>query len=431
MNGPSRAGSRPLKSTSTIWRQAPGPAQKYRDRKRVTLPNGEKRDVVGYGPTKAAATADLYNKVEQLLAQAAAAAKPMTVTQVMARLVQHKRNVKSRKAKTIFNDLDLFKRHIRPYIGAKPITDVTLDDLEAIQARLTRAGKWRTAELVTIQLKSLYKHALRHYRADIRAGKVHLFDLTEDLEQVQRPAGAKRTPGQAWTVDQLKAFLAEAKAAYDNSKSNLLYPVFHTAIAAGLRRGELLGLRRSSLVETPAGAYLAIREQLVYYDGKHHWDTPKSQSGVRDVPIGPELVDVLKAHMAKLDKVAAENPNWRETDLLFPSYNGLPLEPGNLYRAQARIVEKLGLPRARLHDLRALYATYVTKELVRQARYSPKIVQHVLGHSHPGVALEHYNRVVGEDLAAAVFDPVPGGSLDKSLDKSGKEKDATSAEVAS
>ncbi len=73
----------------------------------------------------------------------------------------------------------------------------------------------------------------------------------------------------------------------------------------------------------------------------------------------------------------------------------------------------------------------MTKELVRQARYSPKIVQHVLGHSHPGVALEHYNRVVGEDLAAAVFDPVPGGSLDIPLDKSGKEKDATSAEVAS
>jgi integrase len=410
--------SRPLKSTARLWDQAPGPAQRYRDRKRVTLPNGEKRDVVGYGPTKAAATSDLYSKVAQLEAKARAAIQPMTVTQVMARLMQYKRNVKSRKAKTLFNDLDLFKRHIRPYIGAKPITDVTLDDLEAIQARLTRAGKWRTAELVTIQLKSLYKHALRHYRADIRAGKVHLFDLTEDLEQVQRPAGAKRTPGQAWTVDQLKAFLAEAKAAYDSSKSNL-------------RRGELLGLRRSSLVETPAGAYLAIREQLVYYDGKHHWDTPKSQSGVRDVPIGPELVDVLKAHMAKLDKVAAENPNWRETDLLFPSYNGLPLEPGNLYRAQARIVEKLGLPRARLHDLRALYATYVTKELVRQARYSPKIVQHVLGHSHPGVALEHYNRVVGEDLAAAVFDPVPGGSLDISLDKSGKEKDATSAEVAS
>src|SRR5690606_13029120 len=180
------------------------------------------------------------------------------------------------KAKTLFNDLDLYKRHVRPYIGAKPITDVTLEDLEAIQARLTKAGKWRTAELVTIQLKSIYKHALRHYRADIRAGKLQLFDLAEDLEAVKRPNTARKKAGEAWTVEQLEAFLAEAKAAYDNSKSNLLYPVFHTAIAAGLRRGELLGLRRSSLVETAGGWCIAVREQLVYYEGKHHWDTPKS-----------------------------------------------------------------------------------------------------------------------------------------------------------
>src|SRR5690606_39560801 len=61
--------------------------------------------------------------------------------------------------------------------------------------------------------------------------------------------------------------------------------------------------------------------------------------------------------------ISAENPNWRETDLLFPSYNGLPLEPGNLYRAKARIIEKKELPPATLHELRAVYATYVTREL--------------------------------------------------------------------
>lgn len=417
---------RPLKSTARLWAGARRPSQKYRDRKRLTLPGGRRVELVGYGPTRDAATRDLYAKVQRLNAELASAGRPMTVTQVMARLLQHKRNVRGRKAKTLFNDLDIYKRHVRPYIGAKPIDDVTLEDLEAVQARLTKAGKWRTAELVTIQLRSIYKHALKHYRADVRAGRLQLYDLTEDLEAVKRPATAKRRAGEPWTVEQLKAFLDEAERRYEASKSNLLYPVFHTAIAAGLRRGELLGLRRSDLVETEDGYRLTVRGQLVYYDGKHHADTPKSASGERDVPIGPELAEVLKAHMAKLDRVARENPAWRDTDLLFPSYNGRPLDPRNLYRAKAEIVRKLDLPPATLHELRALYATYVTRELVRQGRYSPKLVMQLLGHAHPSVALQHYNRVVGEDLAAATFDPRRDASVDIPVDIPLNAEDATS-----
>ena len=237
--------------------------------------------------------------------------------------------------------------------------------------------------MATILLRSLYKHALRIYRSDVRAGRVLLFDLTEDLDPVKRPAGSQKPKPPQWTVEQLGLFLEAAKARYDRDRSSLLYPVFHTAIAAGLRRGELLGLTRSDLLFDPEGnGSLRVDKQLVYYDGKHHPDTPKSASGTRRVPIGPELVAVLEAHMAKLDKVARLNPNWEATDLLFPSYNGRPLDPRNLYRARDELVDQINeelereksatpkLPRSTLHAMRGVYGTYVTKELVQQKKYS-------------------------------------------------------------
>lgn len=420
----------PVKSTVKLWPQAPGPEQKYRDRKRVRQADGSYREFVGYGPTKRAATAALYRALRIDEAEQKAAAD-LTVTQVTAMLLRHKRSVEGRKKETIFNDLDLYRRHVAPHIGDTPISEVTLADLEGIQLRLTEAKKYRTAELVRVLLASIYKYALRHYRADIRAGRLNLYDLTEDLDPVQRPAEARKKQAEAWSVDQLAAFLEAAKADDDRDVSSLLYPVFHTAMAAGLRRGELLGLRRQSLEVRDGAAMLHVTQQLVYYQGKHHLETPKTDAGTRSVPIGPELLAVLEAHIAKLDRVAQINPNWGATDLLFPSYNGRPLAPGNLDRAKKRLIEALGLPPATLHEMRGIHAAYVTRELVRQGRYSPKLVMQLLGQSHPNVALQHYNRVVAEDLAAATFDPILGESVDNLVDNRGEEKDATSLEVAS
>lgn len=403
---------RPLKSTAREWPGAVRREQRYRDRKRIALPDGTKIDIVGYGPTKMAATQALYERAAEAIAERSAQAAVKSVTQVVAALVTHKRRVRGRKRKTIHNDLDLYRRHVQPHIGNKAITAVTLADLEDIQTRLTTDGKWRTAELVTIQLRSIYKYALRIYRDDIRAGRLQLFDQAEDLEPVRRPAEAKHKPNDPWTVDQLALFLTEAKRVYDASLHNLLYPVFHTAIAAGLRRGELLGLRRTDLMKTPSGGHvLRVERQLVYYAGKHHADTPKSGSGERRVPIGPELVSVLRAHMTKLDKVAKINPDWQsDSDLLFPGFNGRPMQPRSLYRARDELLATLAeaehkLPNATLHELRGVYTTYLTRKLAQEGRYNPKIVQRTLGHAHPLQALEHYNRVVQEDLAAAVFDP--------------------------
>lgn len=117
---------RPVKPTAKLWDSAPGPEQKYRDRKRVKQPDGPYHEYVGYGRMARAATNDLYDKLEVAAAEALQLNKVRTVTQIMAMLLRYKRGIKGRKRKTIHNDLDLFKRHVRPFIGHKPVNEVTL-----------------------------------------------------------------------------------------------------------------------------------------------------------------------------------------------------------------------------------------------------------------------------------------------------------------
>lgn len=433
------------RSKATRWAGARTPNQAFRDREWVTLPNGERKRIAGYGPTRQAATKNLHASIEQEVArhrQGGAA----TMNSVMARLIWYKRTVKGTKNKTRYNDLKLYRLHIGPFIGRKRIVDVTLEDLQAIQARLTGEKKYRTAELATILLRSLYRHAVRVFRAEIRAG-LPLFNLAEDLERIKRPTPSgddrQRSTGVPWTEAQVRKFLEAARVRYEKSQKHLLYPYFHTAIAAGLRRGELLGLRRRALQsrtitvdgEEVTSYFLRVDEQLVYYDGKHHRDTPKSAASVRDVPIGPELVEVLEVHMRKVDRVRRENPQFiRSCDLMFPSYNGRPLEPRNIYRAWKQLIDELELPEAVPHDLRGIYSTFIIRELVRQGTWSPKILQALLGHSTPDVGLRHYARVIEADFVGAVFDPlwgrIPEVGVNSGVNQE-KEKDALSKENAS
>ena len=404
--------SRALKSTARPWAQSKGPATRYRDRKRVTLPDGTRKELYGYGPTRDAATADLLAKVDAA-AKEHSAAGSVTVRELFAEFVQHKRAVRGNKAKTTFNDLKDFRLHVAPAVGDKPVTRVTLNDLQGIQTGLAAAGKYRTAELVTVLLKSFWSYAVRRYRDEIAAGELELRNVAEGLDKIKRPRTV-RPKIELWSLEQLGAFLAEAKRRYDSNRRVLMYPLFHTALAAGLRRGELLGLKRTALqsrtVKGETRYALAITEQLVHYDGKHHPDTPKTAMGERDVPVNAALASALERHMTKLDDASLHNPDWREHGLMFPSYNGTPLEPSNIYRARDEIIAALGLPKSTLHQMRKVYASYVARNMIREGTFSPKRLQALLGHSSPDTAVKIYTQLIEEDTAGTTFDPFGAGT---------------------
>lgn len=419
---------RAVKSTSKLWKQSKTPGTKYKDRKRITLPDGERKEMFGYGPTRQAATQNLYDKIDLQMA-AHPQADTIKVVELFAEFVEHKVSVKGNKAKTTYNDLKDFRLHIGPAIGQKAVASVTLKDLQAIQYGLAKEGKYRTAELVTISLKSFFTYALKRYRDEIESGELRMRNVAADLSTVKRPSSAKKK-STLWTIDQLQAFLALAKARYDSHPRILMYPLFYTALSAGLRRGELLGLKQDALISRMIQGkpryFLHITEQFVHYDNKHHHDTPKTEMGTRDMPINETLVGVLNAHIAKLERVALINPEWSGQGLMFPSYNGTPLSPPNIYRSRDEIIEKLGLPHSTLHQMRKVYGTYVTRNMIREGTFSPKKLQALLGHSSADTAIKIYTQLIEDDTAGMTFDPLEstaGMSAGMTLEIEPKEQD--------
>ena len=384
------------------WGASKSPKTAFRAERTVTLPTGEVKKVTRTGPTASTAVKKREAAIKDLMGRTPSG-ETVTLTAMFAKLETHKKMM-GKKRKTIYNDVRDYNKHIRPYLGERSLTSLTLEDLQSVQYRCIEAGHYRTAELVTIILGSIFKHAMKVYRKEIQAGRLHLTNIAADLDQVERPAKAKPKPPVLWTEEQLAAFLRTSKEQYEARVTSNLHPYFYTAISAGLRRGELMGLRWPSVRQNNGTHYLDIVEQYVYYESRHNHDTPKSDSSIRKVPIGSLLVDVLMAHRERLEQIKARNPDWQEHDLVFPSYNGTPLQPARIYAYFYRITDALELPRTVPHSLRKVYTSYVTRELIRQGRYSPKLVMELLGHSDTKVALDIYTLVIQEDKEAAVVD---------------------------
>lgn len=82
--------------------------------------------------------------------------------------------------------------------------------------------------------------------------------------------------------------------------------------------------------------------------------------------------------------------------------------------------------------------SYLTRDLIEQGKYPPKILQRLLGHARPDVSMHIYNQVVEDDLdlATVTLPEAPKkaengkmGVQDGGTDQ--KEEDAESVETAS
>lgn len=118
--------------------------------------------------------------------------------------------------------------------------------------------------------------------------------------------------------------------------------VFLTIVSAGLRRGEILGLRwRDVSLADPAGATLRVRETWVRVAP----DTPKSEKSERTIALGERLASELFDHRAR---TAYQGHDER----VFTSATGGPLDPAR-YAATLRLAlerAKVDKPMRPFHD---------------------------------------------------------------------------------
>ncbi|MCW2538565.1 MAG: integrase family protein [Frankiales bacterium] len=280
---------------------------------------------------------------------------------------------------------------IRPRVGGIKLAALTTEQIDAmlsdLLARGARGGKPLSKRSVQLT-GSVMRMSLGWA---VKRGMVARNPATNAA--VPAADSKKMT---TWTAPQAGQYLAKARG--DRN-----YPMFALALLRGMRRGEVCGLHWEN-IDLEAGE-LRIVETWILVDGVAVASVPKTEAGVRRVPLDAHLVQLLREHRSKqLQERLAAGEAWSGSDYVFCDELGRPVKPDAVTDRHAVLCKNAGLPHARLHDLRHSAAS-----LMLGNGAPVRVVADLLGHSDVAVTLRTYAHslpgatdTVGEALTAAI-----------------------------
>ena len=271
--------------------------------------------------------------------------------------------------------------HIKPTLGRMKLAGLTPAHVRGLYREKLDAGlSARTVQYVHVTLHKALKDAV--------ADGLIPRNVTEGIK-APRPKKKEINP---LSPDQVRVFLEAVRG----DRFEALYVL---AVHAGLREGELLGLRWED-ADLEAGT-LQVRRTLSETRTGHVFEAPKNGKG-RRVKLTAGAVEALRRHRAaqNAERLKA-GPLWEDNGLLFPSQRGTTMMGTNLIRRHFKpALKRAGLPTVRLHDLRHTCATLLLGRGVH-----PKFVQELLGHATISITLDTYSHVLpgmGDQTAAAM-----------------------------
>ncbi|MFI1362899.1 tyrosine-type recombinase/integrase [Streptomyces griseochromogenes] len=275
---------------------------------------------------------------------------------------------------------DKYEAHLRlylvPLLGAKRLESLGVADVRRFLVRLEKETTAATAKESHRVLRSALSSACREEL------------IARNVAKLVEPPRTDNRELKPWTLDETLDFLAA-------SRKDPLYAAFVLAIAMGLRRGEIIGLRWSDL--DLENRVLYVRQQTQRRRGVLYDDDPKSRRR-RAVPLPALCIAPLRWHrMRQAAARAKAGEQWPDSDYVFTTRTGRPVEPRNVYRSFTRVARSAGLRVIRLHDARHGTATLLTA-----AGVAPRVVMEILGHSQISITMDVYTHVVQDTQREAM-----------------------------
>jgi integrase len=270
-------------------------------------------------------------------------------------------------------------------------------------------GKVKLKALTPDHVRGLYREKLDGGLAPRTVLHIHRA-LSKALKQatddglIPRNAAAPVKPPRPRREEIRPLNREQVRALFEAAREDRLEALYVMAATAGLRRGELQGLKWEDL-DLEAGT-LQVRRTLSEPRGGYIFEAPKSGKG-RNIRLTQRATAALTDHRKRqLEERMRLGTLWQDHGLVFPSGTGTPVSGGNLNRAFKALLKRARLPQTfRFHDLRHTCATLLLRQGV-----NPKFVQELLGHRDVSLTLNTYSHVLPDmgDVAASAMDDALG-----------------------
>ncbi len=271
---------------------------------------------------------------------------------------------------------EIVRLHIVPVLGRHQLQKLSAQHLQSFYTK-------KLAEGLAASTVACF-HNVLHKALDM-AVKWNL--ASRNACDLVSPPHGQRFEFQPLTVEQAHKLLAAARG-------HSMEALFRLALATGMRRGKLLGLKWQDINFTTGTRQVRriLTRIPTKLPGKGYVEAePKTQKSRRSVIVAPFALEALRQHRVRqLEAKLQAGASWQEHDYVFCTSIGTHLHPDRDILSQLKgLLKKADLPAIRFHDLRHSAATLLLSEGVH-----PKVVQELLGHSNISMTLDVYSHVL-------------------------------------
>lgn len=285
--------------------------------------------------------------------------------------------------------------HIIPNLGHIPIQNLNSIQIQKFYNQLANENYKDTG-------KPLSTRTIQHIHTNLKSA----------LKQAAKIGIIEKNPAEHVIIPKVKKYNAEV---YDEDEvRKLLQFIKNTrlevpvtlAVGLGLRRGEVFGLKWSSIDFDKKE--LIVESSLAYAEGKLIFKDPKSEAGYRRLKLSESIILMLRAHRLKQkENKLMLGLGYNDKDLVCCKEDGNPIIPGTFSHTFSDFLKDHGFKPIRFHDLRHTHASLLLKYGV-----SAKVASTRLGHSSIGITLDLYSHVYS-DAEVEATNKIEAGIFEK------------------
>lgn len=264
--------------------------------------------------------------------------------------------------------------YIIPGIGRWKINKIDNDIIDSFVEEIKELNKSQRTK----------KHIFRILSNALSKGKK--YGIPEDImDDIEAPRVEKEEI-EYWTLDEMQKFTSNL-----NSKNHSM-PIM-LALATGMRKGEILGLRWSRIDFGNKTISVTHQLKLEEKNGEKEWILSpqlKTKTSYRTIKIDDDTIELLKTHKRQQEKDKMKcGPDYENKDLVCCTSIGGYMKPTYLRTVFNKTIKKSGVKKISFHGLRHTHATLLLANGVH-----PKVVQERLGHRSIQTTLDTYSHII-------------------------------------